>query len=204
MAERSHFGWKTLEVPGQPKVSLAIAAYQSPDTLAGLIYSLRCQTYTNWEAVIVHDGPGPKVRETVERIDDPRVRLIETEDRRGHYGHPWRRFGLEQCTGDYVGLSNDDNYYAPVFFEWMLHQMVRDRADFAYCNMVHSHQQWAYFPTRPKRGCCDLGAWIATRELALAVPWPSNDFNADGDYIEALTGQAHRITRVEGCLFVHN
>lgn len=203
-SERTYFRWEPRAVPGNPKVSLAVAAYRSPDSLCGLIYALRCQTYPNWEAIIVHDGPGAEVRAAVERIGEPRVRLIETDERRGSYGHPWRRFGIEHCTGDFIGLSNDDNYYAPTYFEWMLHQMAEEKADFAYCNMVHSHQQWAYFPTRPKRGCIDLGAWLGRRELVLATPWPGDDFNADGDFIEALARKARRVTHVEGCLFVHN
>jgi glycosyltransferase involved in cell wall biosynthesis len=204
MAERSFYRWTPLEVPGNPKVSLAVAAYQSPDSLAGLIYALKGQTYSNWEAIVIHDGPGPQVKAVVESIREPRVRWIETEERRGHWGHPWRQFGIDQCTGQFIGLTNDDNWYAPTYFEWMLHQLSRDKADFAYCNMVHSHQQWKYFPTRPKRGCCDLGAWIGSAELVRATPWPGNDFESDGDFIEALAKKARRTTHVPGCLFVHN
>lgn len=104
-----------LAVPGDPKVSLAIATYQQGDELACLLYSLKAQTYANWEAVVIHDGPGPEARAVVGRVGDPRIRLLEAPERRGGYGHPWRPLGIAASTGDYIGLSNGDNYYAPVY-----------------------------------------------------------------------------------------
>jgi glycosyltransferase involved in cell wall biosynthesis len=204
MPLRENLFWKPLPVRGEPTVSLAVATYRQPDPLAGLLYSLRCQTYDRWEAIVVHDGPGPETRAQVERLADARVRLIETPQRKGQFGHPWRQVGIRECTGQYIGLTNGDNYYAPVYFEWLLHVLTTRQADFAYCDLVHSHERWAYFPTAPHKSALDLGAWIAKAELVKATPWRDCGFAGDGTFIEDLVAQARVVVHVPACLFVHN
>ena len=214
MAAQTFFGWNPLPIVGNPKVSLVVAAYQRPDPLAGLLYCLRSQTYENWEAVIVHDGECAATRKVVENIDDPRIRYIETPERRGQYGHPWRHYGILQTTGGYIGLSNDDNWYAPVYFEWMLHTLTSRKVQFAYCDFVHSHKQWSFFPTqhkkwkvlpvRPRKGTLDLAAWIAEAPLVRATQWNDYTFDGDGTYIEDLLTKCPRVEHVPGCLLVHN
>jgi glycosyltransferase involved in cell wall biosynthesis len=196
--------WRPLPVPGKPKVSVAIAAYRQTDQLVCLLYSFRAQTYDNWEAIVVHDGPGPDTRAVIEQIGDPRIRLLETPERKGQFGHPWRQLGIDACTGSYLGLSNGDNYYAPVYFEWMLHVLVTRDADFAYCDMVHSHHHWAYFPTVPRKSGLDLGAWIGKASLVKATPWRDMSFAGDGTFIEDLLPKARAIIHIPRCLFVHN
>jgi hypothetical protein len=197
-------GWDPLPVPGRPLVSLAVAAYGEPDELACLLYSLRCQTYDRWEAVVVHDGPGPAARDVVTRLNDPRVRLVETPERKGQYGHPWRRLGIDACSGDFMGLSNADNYYAPVYFEAMLSALVTQGADFAYSDMVHSYLRWGALRTRPEKGHLDLGAWVARAGLVKATEWWDLGFMGDGTFIEDLLEKARKVVHVPGCLFVHN
>ncbi|SRR5579871_4165525 len=196
--------WKPLAVPGNPKVSLAVATYRQTNELACLLYSLKAQTYRNWEAIVVHDGPGYEARALVESIGDPRIYFIETPQRKGHFGHPWRSLGIEVCTGDYIGLSNGDNYYVPVYFEWMLHALVTGNADFAYCDMLHSHHHWAYVPSSPRKGGLDLGAWIARAGLVKGTPWRDLGFAGDGTFIDDLVAKARGIVHISKALFVHN
>lgn len=196
--------WKPRGLSGSEKVSVVVATYEQTDCLLSLLYGLRAQTYQNWEAIVVHDGPGPTCRRLVDGIGDARIVCHEAPEHGGHFGHEWRAWGLERATGAYVGMTNGDNWYAPVYFEWMLSAMIPAGADLAYANMIHSHHQWAPFKTVLRVGQCDLGAWIATAALARAVPWPGTSFEADGQYIEAMARLARRVVHVPGHLFVHN
>jgi glycosyltransferase involved in cell wall biosynthesis len=204
MATRFIRGWTPLPVPGNPRVSVVVATYQQTDELACLLYSFKAQTYDNWEAVVVHDGPGEAARQIVQRLDDPRVRLIETPERRGQYGHPWRTMGVEHATGDYIGLTNGDNYYVPVYFEWMLHVLVTQGCEFAYCDMVHSYARWGAVRSHPAREGLDLGAWIAEGRLVRATPWRDFGFAGDGTFIEDLLSRCAKAIHIPRSLFVHN
>ncbi len=204
MPPRAYRNGQALPIHGTPKVSMAVATYRPSDELACLLYSLKAQTYDHGEVILVHDGPGPKALAVVGRIGDPRIRLVEAPERQGHYGHPWRQLGIDHCTGDYIGLSNGDNYYAPVYFEWMLYALTTQDADFAACNMIHSYLRWAPFTTRPEKGGMDLGAWIARAALVKSTPWRDTDIQADGTFVEEMLRKARRVTHVPGWLFVHN
>ena len=197
-------GWVPLPVEGLPTVSLAIATFEQGDELACLLYSLLSQTYPHWEAVVVHDGPGPLARDVVARIGDPRIRLIETSERRGRYGHPWRETGIDACRGDYIGLSNGDNYYAPVYFEWALHLLTTQAADLVFCDVVHSHAQWSVIRSGPRKGEIDIGCWVARAGLVKTTPFRDHGFAGDGTFFEEMLRKAESVLHIHKPLFVHN
>ena len=204
MTERARIHWTPRPIVGEPLLSMVVAAYESPDSLLCLLYSFRSQSYDNWEAIVVHDGPGATTREAILRLNDSRVRLIETEERKGGWGHPWRDLGLKASTGDYVGMSNDDNWYAPVYFETMLHEATTKNADFVYCNMIHSFMGWMPLATQPRKQWLDLGAWICKGETVRTTDWTDMAIDGDGTYIDALVAKSKTIAHVPNFMFVHN
>jgi glycosyltransferase involved in cell wall biosynthesis len=195
--------WESKEIPGNPKVGMIVAAYMRPHPLACLLHSFLAQTYQNFEILVVHDGPGAEIRRTIETIQDDRIRYVETLGRHNQYGHPQRQLGIDLCTADYIGISNDDNYYVPVYFEWMLHQLFEDQAQFVFCNFVRSHKLWQPWSAKPEKGQIDCGAWIAAADLVQSTRWTDTSFSGDGTFIEDLVSRAKRITKLDAYLFVH-
>jgi hypothetical protein len=182
----------------EPLVSMAVRVKYAPDRLLAFLLCMRRQRYDNWEVVAVTDGPNPAAAKVVAEMRDPRVRLIETEKPLGRWGHPYRQRGLDACRGEFIGMSNDDNYYVPGYFEQMVHAMPD--ADLAICPMLHS-----YFGWRMNNPGSDLGAWLARATLIRKVPWTGVDFTSDRDYIRELTVAAKgRVVTVDRALFVHN
>jgi hypothetical protein len=182
----------------EPLVSLAVRVKYGPDRLQLFLLSMRRQRYDNWEVVAVTDGPNAAAAELVQTMGDPRVRLIETPAPLGQWGHPYRQLALDACRGEFIGLSNDDNYYVPGYLEQMVHAL--ENADLALCQVVHSYLGWGL--TEPG---ADLGAWMARATLIRRVPFPGTDFHADRRFLDALeTLAAGRIARVDRPLFVHN
>lgn len=197
------------KIPGNPLVEVLAAAYvvedeRLRDALACFVYSMRAQTWRNWKLKILHDGPGSGMFKFFSGLHDPRVEFQETAERRGKFGHPWRQQAIAASRGDYITLTNADNYYAPVFVEAMLGALVHQRADFAYCNFVHSHQNWKFFKSEPRKSKLDLGAWMARGDLVRGVPFDSFEFNGDGQYIDRLTAKAGKIVKLDQSLLVHN
>jgi hypothetical protein len=183
----------------EPLVSITIRVKYSPDRLRLFILSMQRQRHENWEIVAVTDGPNAAAVRLIANTDDPRIRVIETEQRLGRWGHPYRQRGLDACRGEYIGMSNDDNYYVPGYIEQMLHALDNP-ADIALCQLLHSHSGWQVDPPGN-----DLGAWIARASLVRRVPWTGHDFSSDRDYLEALLARAEgRVATVERPLFVHN
>lgn len=207
--------WKPRKFERQPLVSMVVATYlEDPyrcQSLVALLAALHVQTYHNWEAIVVHDGPCPVTLDR-ERLDElgpgdgvQRVYFHETKERRRQFGHPHRYWAATTLAkGEIIGFTNDDNYYAPVYFEWLVSEMLRQEADFVHCDMVHSHQLWQFFPTKPRYKKLDLGGFLVRAELVRSTPWTDFSFRGDGSYINALVQKARKVVKVPACLFVHN
>jgi hypothetical protein len=189
-----------LEPEPEPRVSLCVRVKYGPDRMTAFLLSIQRQRYENWELLFVTDGPNAAAREVVDGAADPRVRLVETETPFGRWGHPHRQRGIDACTGELIGLSNDDNYYVPGYLEQMVNALEKEGADLALCAMLHSYWGW-----RPIPAGHDLGSWIARRELVRRTPWQGDDFLYDARYIEMLKrGAAGRTAVVDRPLFIHN
>lgn len=216
--------WNQLATPGDPLVSMVVTAHKYVDTLGCLLFSLKCQTYKNWEAIVVHDGPAPPEIHTLlrDRVQDSRIRMIETPEVRGTWGHYSRQPGIEACEGDVIGITNEDNYYVPVYLEAMLHTLLTDEAHMVYCDYVHNYFNYSYFtPNRLREVGFDVGCWLARANLVKATPWIYYEFDGDATYAKALLAKAPHVARVrtpvngncqccptrwgqDACYFVHN
>ncbi len=183
----------------EPLVSIAVRIKYAPDRLKLFILCMQRQRYDNWEMVAVTDGPNDAAARLIRETNDPRIRLIETERRLGRWGHPYRQLGLDACRGDFIGMSNDDNYYVPGYIEQMLFAFGTS-ADVVLCQLLHSHSGWKVDPPGN-----DLGAWIARASLVRQVPWDGQDYTSDRDYLMSLLARAPgRVATVERPLFIHN
>jgi glycosyltransferase involved in cell wall biosynthesis len=65
-----------------PIVSIVLPAYNAAPTIARAIESVRQQTFTDWELVVIDDGSTDKTADIAAVTSDPRVRVL----RRDHQG----------------------------------------------------------------------------------------------------------------------
>lgn len=209
--------WKPMPPKGNPKVGIAVAAYlprpeaREAAALECLVASLRAQTYPNWAAEVTHDGPYPHDHAALTFFDqwdaEPRVTVVEAAERKQQFGHPHRPAALQRLLDagcDWVGLTNQDNYYAPVYLEWMLSEAQARNAELAYCDCVHSHKKWKPLACEVARGRIDLGGFLVRADLAAKIKFDKTTFAADWDWVSRLRKAAKKVAKVPGTLFVHN
>lgn len=186
------------------KVTMVIAAHRRPRPLFCTLASLLCQTWPHFEIIVAHSGPGPEIKSIVDAIGDPRIKYIEVERNPSDYGGHCRQAGFDIATGNWIGTTSDDNYYAPVYFAWMLSKAKTDGADFVYCNMVHSITGWCAFITHPHIGAIDAGGWLCRAKFVKETNWPPAWHGSDGVYVESLLRAGAKATKVDGFIFTHN
>ncbi|MEM7616728.1 MAG: glycosyltransferase family A protein, partial [Pseudomonadota bacterium] len=113
-----------------PLVSVILVHHNRPSTLTGALDSLIAQTYENLEIIVVDDGSSPgeyrTVTEILERLDDPRIRLIRQENR---YLGAARNFGVSHAQGTFVLFMDDDNFAQPTEVEVLTRVAVTSGAD---------------------------------------------------------------------------
>jgi hypothetical protein len=167
------------------------------------------QTFKNWRLILVHDGPGDGAAETfIRAVNDDRITYVETEKRVNNWGHQIRADYLQKVTSEYIIITNPDNYYMPVFLEYMLKPFTPGRDIVAtFCSaMVHSYRNWETQPTRLARGHLDCGGVLLKTAQAQAVGWKSLEHSADWFFFEDIIKRygAGKFVPVKGTLFVHN
>ncbi len=196
-----------LQVPAEPLVALAVRVKYPNDRAEAFLLSLRRQRYTNWRCVFVTDGPMRYKDEFADQVYDT-WDLIETSERRGLWGHPYRHVGIAAALGwsevQYVGLNNDDNYLTPGYIEQLVNAAQDEQADLVLCRMLHAYSGWGVVASDPVAGCADVGNWIASADLIRQVKFDEYDFLADGRFVERLAAKAKKVARVEKPLLCKN
>ncbi len=198
--------WTPREIADPPLFTMVVASYLNGDprrvaALKCLLASLAAQTYPNWRAIVIHDGPCsvPFVP------DDNRVIFRCTPGKIGHHGHKYRHPAAMTLKPDgWVGFTNDDNYYMPTYVEWLLSEAIAKKAELVYCNMIHSHKLWKPFTTKPRYRHLDVGGFIARVSLVQRTPWTDFSFKGDGIYINGLAAASKKTIKIDATLFVHN
>jgi hypothetical protein len=160
---------------------------------------------------IIHDGPASKDIEAVLGLyNDPRILYQETPTVNGFWGHINRRLGLSQLVlnhRDYVLMTNDDNYYVPIFVEKML-KKSQGTAGMVYCDTVHSYYGYNILKTQVKENQIDMGSFIVRVDVAKKARFTDTHLSADGTYAERCAayarGRRFPVVYVPLPLFVHN
>lgn len=100
-----------------PAFSVVVPVYNGEKTLITCLESLRKQTYTDFEVLMVENGSaddsGRICREYAQ--GDSRFHLITSKENRGPSGA--RNLGLEQARGEYVAFVDCDDFVEPDFLE---------------------------------------------------------------------------------------
>jgi hypothetical protein len=192
------------------KIKIICVAYERPISMCGLIDSLLVQTNPNWELTIVHDyKASDSVWDVIWKHDDARIIFTETETRTQNYGHLNRRAMLEgmELSDDFILMTNDDNYYVPVFVEYFIREIAED-VGMVYCDSAHSHFEYNLHKTKIQVDHIDIGSFIVRVDIAKEVGFNGVEFNADGYYAEsclaACKEKGLREVYIPKPLFVHN
>lgn len=122
-----------------PLISVIVAVYNVADYVAGAINSLKSQSYTAFEALVVDDGSTDDSAKLARAAiaDDPRFTLIQQENR-GLSGA--RNTGLARAKGQFVAFLDGDDAFAPEFLETLSDRLQETGADWAACGL------WLCYP----------------------------------------------------------
>lgn len=96
------------------KFSIITPTYKRADKLIRAVNSLRNQTYTDWEMIIVNDSPTENDYLPFEQsISDSRIRYIKNEKNEGVNYSRNRALDEVSIHSDWIIFLDDDDYLAP-------------------------------------------------------------------------------------------
>lgn len=126
----------------QPLASVMVPTWTRHELLIErALPSLCAQTETDWEGIVVSDGPDPELEGLVAALGDPRLRVLTT--RRPSYPKDPRALwqsapahavnaGLAVARGEWVTVLADDDELLPDHLETLIGAAGRLGADFVY------------------------------------------------------------------------
>lgn len=167
-----------------PAFSIITSVYDTFLLLPRLAACVLSQTWSDWELILVVDGPAPAeryappdiARQLRRAAPGRRIEVFERPPAPGCHGNMARNFGLHQARGEYVVWVNHDNLIWPHF----LATHAANRAAVPGCVSLVDIDLWQIdryrgrFPRGYRAGRIDLLNFALPRPLALAV-------NAFGD-----------------------
>jgi glycosyltransferase involved in cell wall biosynthesis len=94
-----------------PVVSIIIPTYNRAALLANAIQSVRLQTYSDFELIIVDDASTDNTREVAKDFHDSRIQYLPLVHNRGV--STARNAGLKECRGKYIAFLDSDDEWVP-------------------------------------------------------------------------------------------
>lgn len=103
-----------------PKFSVIIPLYNKEKDILKTLRSLREQTFSDFEAIVVNDGSTDDGAKLVEDFRDPRIKLFS---KRNEGVALTRNFGAEKATSRHLAFLDADDYWYPNHLQ-NLHTMI--------------------------------------------------------------------------------
>lgn len=207
--------------PGVPdacphRIDIVCTAYRRPGALRLFVQSLLNQEAANWRLQVIHDGPDQAFDDLAASFREVEAAQFWSSERRfNDHGHSLRAMGLERTSGDYVLITNDDNYYLPSLLRYVNGAIAAFDPDIVLWDMIHGHHfpggrfqlAHTFFETCLEVGGVDMGCAVVRGDLARRVGFNGREFAADARYFQELRlamGPSLRVVKIPRVLFVHN
>lgn len=107
-----------------PFFSVVIPTYNRAHSIAEAIASVRHQTFSNWELIVVDDGSTDNSRQVVEALAlaDPRIKYIYQQNAERSAA---RNNGVANSAGQYICFLDSDDVYLPTHLE-AIHAQIKE------------------------------------------------------------------------------
>jgi glycosyltransferase involved in cell wall biosynthesis len=125
---------ETVSPAVMPTVSVIVPNYNHERYLRRRIESVLCQTYRDFEVILLDDCSTDKSRSILSGyVSEPRVRLAFNEKNSGSTFRQWNK-GMRMARGRYVWIAESDDYADPGFLTRMV-RILEEQTEvtFAYC-----------------------------------------------------------------------
>jgi glycosyltransferase involved in cell wall biosynthesis len=95
-----------------PRVSVVMLTFNRPQFLSRAIESIRWQTVTDWELLIVHDGPNEEIGRILTDWAAKESRIKYFRRTKGGNIADATNYALQRAEGEYIAILDDDDAWA--------------------------------------------------------------------------------------------
>jgi len=184
-----------------------LAHYEKEPCYKVSLGSLMCQTNPNWEAIVIHNGLNPELRDAIGvEFPDDRIKYkerIEPDVTRGVINRLW---AINELVGSkYIVQSSVQDYFFPSLVQDILHSFRGDPG-FIYWNSInHLWLANDKLDARPEIRKIDWGNFCIKTKVAkqVGIKELMKD-EADGIFVEEVMKTGVVTCKIHSILTVHN
>lgn len=114
-------------------VSILMPVYNASKFIRETIESILCQTYTNFELLVINDGSTDNSEEIILSYKDPRIRYFKKENGGASSA---RNFALDQVQGSFILFQDADDLSLPNRIELLLKGFYSEKIGFVHSDML--------------------------------------------------------------------
>lgn len=121
------------------KISIIVPCYKVEQFLPNCIESILCQTYTNWELILVDDGSPDNCGKICDdyAVKDNRIKVVHKQN--GGLSSA-RNAGMKIMTGDYVTFLDSDDFLHKDALNILVEYAEKYDAQIVQCNFVRGSE----------------------------------------------------------------
>jgi len=127
------------------KISIIIPVYNVESYVGDCINSIKSQTFTDFEAIIVDDGSMDSSIEICKNLTNGDSRFIILHKENGGLMSAWK-YGLIHASGDYIGFVDSDDWIDSTMYEILYDTVAKYDADIVVSGYVTEgetkHKRW--------------------------------------------------------------
>jgi glycosyltransferase involved in cell wall biosynthesis len=97
-----------------PFFSIIIPVYNKENFIENTLKSVFCQTFSNFEVILINDGSTDTSEQKVLQFKDSRIKYYSKENAGVSSA---RNYGMEKAVADYITFIDADDYWYPNFLE---------------------------------------------------------------------------------------
>ena len=105
-----------------PTISVVIPAYNAAKTILETIDSVRQQTFSDFEVIVINDGSNDNTAELVNAVADDRLRLFSYENGGAAIA---RNRGIDHVSGEFIAFLDADDLWTPDKLELQLEALQK-------------------------------------------------------------------------------
>lgn len=140
----------------KPKVSVIVPIYNVEKYLDKCLSSLKSQTLTDFEALLINDGTPDESMKIAEKYAVDDSRFIIYNKKNGGLSDA-RNYGIERAKGEFIVFVDSDDYLHKDYLKTMYDDCINNNADMAYCRFKHTYlKSGIKMPSiNPRKGIID-------------------------------------------------
>lgn len=102
--------------------SVIIPLFNKEKFIESTLKSVFCQTFNDFEILIINDGSTDKSEEKILQFNDPRIHYLKKENDGASSA---RNYGIEKAQSNYITFIDADDYWYPTFLQEMFENINR-------------------------------------------------------------------------------